>query len=93
VGEVARRSPTGPAPGAAVPLFTPRASGLLVPTGLERDREVWLHDDLKVLRRLITRMRPLKVRVVLLCEACQQQLEEERGTGRLCCRCKVRETR
>ena len=93
MADLAQRPVAAPLPGAIEPLFKPRASGLLVPTGLERDRQVWLHDDVKALRRLIMRMRPLQVRVVLVCEACQASLEEERGTGRLTCRCTVRETR
>lgn len=101
-------------PAAADPILNPVSthgltrldSGLLVPESAvppqpppTLTREVWLREDLKILRRMDKRLVALGVRTMLLCvnPDCKAPLlglqAEEDGTTVLQCGCKRREIR
>ena len=80
--------------------FKRHASGLMVPSGMERKREVWTHDETKLVRRLDKLLGSRGVKAVMLCSepACHEkplietQVEPD-GTTVMVCGCKRREMR
>jgi hypothetical protein len=66
--------------------------GLLVPSELARQREVWFKEEVKLMRRLAKMLDHHQVNALLVCRDCGEVIvpDDESGEVEFVCKCKRR---